>query len=126
MESGLDPDSLLLNKRPLSYYFFAHIEENLPLYRPLFTDPRGAVVLEAVRAATESMSYQLHQPLRKRAGSPWDEDRAGLTAAYLSGALLASARNWVLRGCPENSRVIAYWFSAMAAPGLLELMGISQ
>lgn len=125
LECGLDPDSLLLNKRPLSYYFFAHIEDNLSLYRPLFTDPRGASVLETVRIATEAMSYQLHRPLRKNAGVEWDEERAGLTAAYLSGALLASARNWVLRGCPEDSRVLAYWFSAMAAPGLLELMGIS-
>ncbi len=120
---ALDPDTLLLDKKPLSYFFFAHIEEHIKLYSTLFYDQRGAGVLEAVRSVAETMSFRMHETLRKKSAQ-WDQNQADMAAAYLSGALVATARNWVKNGCPGGSLVMAYWFSSMAAPGLLESMGL--
>lgn len=122
-QASLSPDTLLLNNKPLSYFFFEHIEQNVEIYRRLFDGSRGATVLEAIRRTLAKISYDLHEPLRAHAES-WDEASARLAAEYLSGALLATARVWVNAGCTQTRSEIAYWFSAMAAPGLLQQMGI--
>jgi AcrR family transcriptional regulator len=124
-QQRLDPDSLLLDKRPLSYIFLEHISSNAELYAVLFKDPRGFKIVESIRSKIQQLSYQFHQPLRDRS-SDWDERRAQLVAAYLSGALLASAKQWALSGFEEDCRVMAYWFSSLAAPGLLQSMGIES
>jgi len=49
-----------------------------------------------------------------------------LITQHLAGALLASARSWILQGKTQSAGEMAYWFSAMAAPGLYQLMGLDD
>ena len=49
-----------------------------------------------------------------------------LTASFLAGAAVASARTWVLRENRQSAVSLAYWFSRMAAPGLLGIMGLDE
>lgn len=43
-----------------------------------------------------------------------------------AAAAVASARVWVLRENRQSAVSLAYWFSQMAAPGLLGIMGLGE
>ena len=62
-----------------------------------------------------------HDALRKLSRETID---AELTAAYLAGATIGSSRAWVFSEPREPAIAMAYWFSRMAAPGLLDVMGL--
>lgn len=119
----MDPDSLLAGGKPLSYPFFAHVEAHERLYAMALLDPRGAGLKSAIEARAASLSEALHAPLRK-ASSSFPEP--GYTAAYLAGAMVASAAWWLGQKPRESAAAMAYRFSAMAAPGLLALMGLDE
>jgi AcrR family transcriptional regulator len=119
----LDPTTLLASGRPLSYPIFAHVEANIDLYRRAFEDPRGAPLVRAFESAVAEVSRRQHAALRRLSSARVDEE---LTAAFLAGAAVASARVWVLREHRQSAVSLAYWFSQIAAPGLLGIMGLGE
>ena len=119
----LDPRSLLASKRPLSYPVFAHVEENMDVYRRVLGEPAGAAVARRFEAAVADVSRAQHAALRELSSVEVD---AELTAAYLAGAAVASARVWIASDPRPSATEMAYWFSRMAAPGLLEVMGLEE
>lgn len=121
--TGLDPDSLLAGGKPLSYPFFAHVEAHEKAYAMALLDPRGAGLKSAIEARAAALSEALHAPLRKASASFPDP---GYTAAYLAGAMVASAAWWLRQEPRESAAAMAYRFSAMAAPGVLALMGLDE
>ena len=121
--SSLDPDSLLAHGKPLSYPFFAHLARHSDTYRAIFSDDRGAGVAKRILRDVATVSKTQHAGLRALSTNPLDPD---LTAAYLAGALMASGTHWVLTGMEKSALEMAYWFSSMAAPGLLDIMGLSE
>ena len=122
-DSILDPSTLLASGRPLSYPIFAHVEANVDLYRRAFEDPRGAPLVRAFESAVADVSRRQHAALRQLSSAEVDEE---LTASFLAGAAVASARTWVLRDDRQTALSLAYWFSSMAAPGLLGIMGLTD
>lgn len=119
-DQSLDPESLLIGGKPLSWMLFDHAWKHRELYRLLMM-PQGGCIWPRLLDNIAHYSHQLHAPLRKISNSPQDPERI---ASYLSGALLGTLRWWLNSSDPPNSIQMAYWFSAMAAPGLLELEGI--
>lgn len=122
-QGALDPDSLLSKGKPLSYPFFAHVAQHEAPYKAVFSDERGAVVALRIRHEVEAISKAEHAALRAVSTQAVDAD---LTASYLAGALIASGAHWVLTETGKSAAEMAYWFSRMAAPGLLDLMGLSN
>ena len=118
----LDPDSLLLGGKPLSWPLFDHVWENRELYQYILS-PEGGVLWPKVLDRVAQISRRLHEPIRTMATQEQDPE---LIATYLSGAILGVLRWWVNAPVPPTPVSMAYWFSAMAAPGLLSLQGISD
>jgi AcrR family transcriptional regulator len=121
--SALEPETLLARGKPLSYPIFAHIARYRDIYERIFTDDRGSGVLRRLQGDAEEISRAQHESLRRISPTP---PEAGLTAAYIGGALIFSARWWITSGSESSPLEMAYWFSRMAAPGLLEIMGLSH
>ena len=119
----VDPDSLLASGKPLSYPLFAHLDAHRSIYKLVFTDDRGAIVARKIQRDVAAVSKAQHASLRQVSESPPDPD---LTASYLAGALLASGAHWITSDAPTTALEMAYWFSSMAAPGLLDLMGLGD
>ncbi|MFW5729678.1 MAG: TetR/AcrR family transcriptional regulator [Spirochaetota bacterium] len=119
--SLLDPQSLLASGKPLSFPMFAHIEEHVDLYRRIFETEAGASLVRALERAVQTVSRKQHAALRQLSSVEIDAER---TAAYLAGALVATARHWVSSEPRESATQLSYWFSRMAAPGLLQIMGL--
>lgn len=118
----LDPDSLLLGGKPLSWPLFDHVWEHRELYRYILS-PEGGVLWPSMLDRIAQISRRLHEPIRNMATQEQDPE---LIATYLSGAILGVLRWWVNASVPPTPVTMAYWFSAMAAPGLLSLQGISD
>lgn len=121
--SSLDPDSLLAGGKPLSYPFFVHLARHSATYRALLSDDRGAIVARRIQLDIAAVSKAQHASLRASSDYPIDPD---LTAAYLAGALMAAGVHWLVTGMDKSALEMAYWFSSMAAPGLLDLMGLTD
>ena len=75
------------------------------------------------KSAVAEVSRRQHAALRQLSTVGVDEE---LTAAFLAGAAVASARVWVLREDRQSAVSPAYCFSQMAAPGLLGIMGLEE
>ena len=121
--SALDPESLLLNGHPLSYPFFEHVERHEALYRRVFGHDAGAPVCRRITAQTAELSRHYHGALRSISTEPIEPD---LIAPYLAGALVQVAGQWITSHPRRSAAAMAYWFSQMAAPGLLQMMGLSS
>jgi AcrR family transcriptional regulator len=121
--SSLNPETLLAGGKPLSYPLYAHVESHRAIYEKILSDDRGAAVVRRIQADVQEISNSQHASIRRISATPPDPGR---TAAYLAGALVASARWWVLTRSDASALEMAYWFSRMAAPGLLEIMGLSH
>lgn len=120
--AALDPQSLLASGRPLSYPLFAHLERHAEVYTKIFrAGAAGAALVDRLMKATAESSRALHAPLRERSAVAIDEE---LVASYLAGALVSTAGVWLSREKRPSATEMAYWFSRMAAPGLLEVMGL--
>jgi AcrR family transcriptional regulator len=115
-------DSLLVRGKPLSYPFFAHLATHKSIYRTIFSDDRGAIVVMRIQQDAAAASKAQHAGLREMSDHHPDPD---LTASYIAGALTASGAHWILTNTEKSALEMAYWFSSMVAPGLLDLMGLS-
>ncbi|MGI5453542.1 TetR/AcrR family transcriptional regulator [Streptomyces sp. CA-249302] len=93
-----DPD-------PTLTAFFAHFAEHAGLYRSLLGPTGSARVIEHVRLRTTVAAHSSGRlPAMDEASPPDTSDTSGnphdVPAAFVAGALLGVATDWLLRGCP--------------------------
>ncbi|TVQ26776.1 MAG: hypothetical protein EA383_04475 [Spirochaetaceae bacterium] len=69
------------------------------------------------------VSQHYHGALRALSAEPIEPE---LVAGYLAGALVEVSGRWITSKPRRSAAAMAYWFSQMAAPGLLETMGLSS
>jgi AcrR family transcriptional regulator len=103
-EPGEDPN-------PAVTAFFTHFAEHARLYRSLLGPTGSARVIEHVRQRTTAAAMRstlLPAPddnQQPAAGDPADLSRE-VPAAFVAGALLGVATDWLQRGCPRTPREI--------------------
>ncbi|MEO0597654.1 MAG: TetR-like C-terminal domain-containing protein, partial [Chloroflexota bacterium] len=68
--------------------------------------------------------YKKHQPLREVA--PFMSVQPELIAQILSGALLGALRWWLQGDMSDSAEQMAYRFSQIMAPGVLQSMGLDD
>src|SRR5215469_1930585 len=94
-----DPDPALTG-------FFAHFAEHAGLYRSLLGPAGSARVIEHVRRRTTAAAHYSGRltpagdPLPPDTGSP--DFPLDVPAAFVAGALLGVAADWLQRGCPRT------------------------
>lgn len=119
----LDPDTLLLDGKPLTYPLFVHVREYAVFYRDVLTENGSLSFLMRLWDYLAAQSYARHAPLREAAR--YITVPPHLTAALLAGAVLGAVRWWLqvdeLQSTPEQ---MAYRFSQIAAPGVLGALGL--
>jgi hypothetical protein len=119
----LEPEELLLSGKPLSYPLFVHMESCRSIYVPVFADLRGGMIRQHLIEQITQLSRAHHEPLRRISPHRVDAD---LVARYLAGGLVAAAGWWILQEPRDTPAAMAYWFSRIAAPGLLQTMGLDS
>src|SRR5262245_18299968 len=112
-----DPDPALTG-------FFAHFAEHAGLYRSLLGPTGSARVIEHVRRRTTAAAHYSGRlapadgtPPPDTAGSP--DFPLDVPAAFVAGALLGVAADWLQRGCPPTPRET----TTLTKPQLLALRG---
>ncbi|MDJ0756838.1 MAG: TetR-like C-terminal domain-containing protein [Ardenticatenaceae bacterium] len=118
----LNPDTLLMNQKPLSYTIFKHVEEYQLFYSSMLIDGEDSGFIFQFLDYLARQSYAKHQPLRDAA--PMLSVPPEMIANFLSGALLGTLRWWLTSGLQETPEQMAYRFSQLAAPGVLQSMGL--
>ena len=93
-----DPD-------PALTAFFAHFAEHASLYRSLLGPTGSARVIEHIRLRTMAAAHSSGQlPAMDDAAPPDTADPSGIphdvAAAFVAGALIGVATDWLQRGCP--------------------------
>ena len=120
----LDPDTLLARGKPLTYPVFAHVHTHRDVYRVVFSEPRGAQVVDGLERMLRMGSSSLHAPLRQASEA---DIEPGLLASFLSGAMIGLLRWWLTEAVdPPTPLAMSYQFSRLAAPGLLGAMGLDD
>jgi len=99
-ETPEDPD-------PALTAFFTHFAEHAGLYRSLLGSAGSARVIEHVRRRTTAAAHYSGRlapagdpPPPQTAGSP--EFPLDVPAAFVAGALIGVAADWLQRGCPRT------------------------
>ncbi|MGW3726628.1 TetR/AcrR family transcriptional regulator [Streptomyces sp. NPDC000851] len=87
--------------------FFAHFAEHAGLYRSLLGPTGSARVIEHVRLRTTAAAHSSGQlPATNDAPPPDTADPSGIShdvpAAFVAGALIGVATDWLQRGCPRT------------------------
>ncbi|MFE0254692.1 TetR/AcrR family transcriptional regulator [Streptomyces sp. NPDC059010] len=87
--------------------FFAHFAEHAGLYRSLLGPTGSARVIEHVRLRTAAAAHSSGQlPATDDTASPDTADPSGsphdVPAAFVAGALIGVATDWLQRGCPRT------------------------
>jgi AcrR family transcriptional regulator len=101
-----DPSDLEEDPNPAVTAFFTHFAEHAGLYRSLLGPTGSARVIEHVRQRTTAaarLSPLLPAPDDNPQLGPTDPSR-DVPAAFVAGALLGVAADWLQRGCPQTPR----------------------
>lgn len=122
--NDLNADTLLMNDKPLSYPIFKHVEEYAVFYRHMFTQEDDTHFIHQFWDYIAIQSYVKHQPLRDIA--PFMTVPPKLIAQMLAGALLGSLRWWLQTDMSDSAEQMAYRFSQVIAPGVLQSMGLDS
>jgi AcrR family transcriptional regulator len=91
--------------------FFTHFADHAALYRSLLGPTGSARVIEHIRLRTTAAArLSPHLPMTndtsaREATDPSDTSR-DVSAAFVAGALLGVAADWLQRGCPRPPREI--------------------
>lgn len=120
----LDPDTWLLNGKPLSYPLFAHVREYAQFYRWLLLDCERTRTLLQVWEYVAEVSYAKHGPLRQLAARITVPPP--LLAQMLAGALLGAARWWLRENLSPAPESMAYTYSLVMAPGVMAALGVAD
>jgi AcrR family transcriptional regulator len=116
----LDPDTLLLNGKPLSYPIFLHVHSYARFYRSALSEKGSMQFMVRLWSYIAEVSYSKHSPLRSRA--PHMQIPPELIAEMITGAAIGSVRWWLATGMVESPETMAYTFSQVIAPGVLLAM----
>lgn len=129
---ALDPAPANPSKQPEGPYpaltaFFAHFAEHAGLYRSLLGPTGSARVIEHVRLRTATAAHSSgHLATTDESTAPDTADASGLPhdvpAAFVAGALIGVANDWLQRGCPRTPMEM----SALTKPLLLALTAGTQ
>jgi AcrR family transcriptional regulator len=89
--------------------FFRHFAEHAGLYRSLLGPTGSARVIEHIRARTTAAAYLAGCPPEtpdspQQATADPPDTLHDVPAAFVAGALLAVATDWLQRGCPGTPR----------------------
>lgn len=122
--NNLDADTLLMNNKPLSYPVFKHVEDYALFYKQMLTQGGDARFIHQFWEYIARQSYEKHQPLRDVA--PMMTVPPELIAQMLAGALLGSLRWWLTTDMKDSPEQMAYRFSQIVAPGVLQSMGLDK
>jgi len=120
--SDLNADTLLMDNKPLSYPIFKHVEAYKLFYRGMLLQPEASAFIFQFWDYLSKASFEKHQPLRDIA--PFMTVPPDLMADMLAGALLGTLRWWLRTDMQDTAEQMAYRFSQVVAPGVMESMGL--
>ncbi len=118
----LNPDTLLMDNKPLTYPIFKHVEAYCVFYRNMLTQADASAFVFQFWDYLAQKSYEKHKPLRDVA--PFMSVPPELMAEMLAGALLGSLRWWLKTDMDDSAEQMAYRFSQIIAPGVMQSMGL--
>lgn len=118
----LDADTLLVNGKPLTYPIFKHVEANAALYRVMLSMDGTAHFILRLMGYLSQVSFEKHAPLRQVAQHISVEPT--FTAHFLAGAVVNVVIWWLERDLQPPAETMAYTFSQLAAPGVLQALGL--
>jgi AcrR family transcriptional regulator len=118
----LDPDTLLMDGKPLSYPVFVHVREYAVFYQDVLTETGNITFVLRLWDYIAAQSYARHAPLREAARHITVPPE--LTAEMLTGALLGAIRWWLRTNLEATPEQMAYRFSQLLAPGVLGALGL--
>lgn len=120
--SNTNPDTLLADNKPASYPAFKHIQENAALYRVMLSRRGSAGFMMYILEFMTHASYEQHEAIWKVASQSTVEPI--VIAHFLAGALFNILIWWLKQDCRPPAEMMAYTFSRLAAPGILETLGL--
>ncbi|MDX2140212.1 MAG: TetR/AcrR family transcriptional regulator C-terminal domain-containing protein [Chloroflexota bacterium] len=120
---GLDADTLLADGKPLTYPVFKHVQDYARFYRAMLGSHSTSAFIMRLLDYAAQVSYERHAPLR--AAAPRITVPPELIAHYLAGALLGSIHWWLKTDLQATAETMAYQFSQLAVPGILDALGLS-
>lgn len=120
----LQADTLLMGNKPLSYPVFKHVEAYSVFYKGMFSEQGEIGFIFQFLDYIAQQSYQKLEALRRIA--PVQTVPPHLIAQMLSGALLSSLRWWLNDDMQDTPEQMAYRFSQIIAPGVLQSMGLDE
>ncbi|MEM7797753.1 MAG: TetR/AcrR family transcriptional regulator [Chloroflexota bacterium] len=119
----LNPGTLLMNNKPLTYPVFVHVAEFETFYRSiLVTASTDSRLITQFLDYLAAQSYKRHQPIRDLA--PQMTVPPELISHLLSGAVVGTLRWWLKNDLADSPEEMAYRFSQIVAPGVLQSMGL--
>ena len=120
----LNPDTLLTDSKPLTYAVFKHVAEFHVFYKSMLLEGSDENFPNLLMDYLAAGSYQRHAPLREAA--PFMTVDPMLIASTLSGALIGALRWWLRSDMSVSADEMAYQFSQLVAPGVLQSMGLDE
>lgn len=120
----LNINTLLMDSKPLSYPIFKHVADYALFYRHMLTQEDEAGFVFQLWDYIAQQSYAKHAPLRDAA--PFMTVPPYLLAQMLAGAVLGALRWWLQTDMQESAEQMAYRFSQVIAPGVLQSMGLDS
>ena len=118
----LNPTTLLASNKPLSYSIFKHVGDYAIFYQSMLQGDGNSHFVFQFLEYVAHQSFMRMAPLRENA--PMATVPPELVADMLSGALLGALRWWLKNGMGDTPEQMAYRFSQIIAPGVLQSMGL--
>ena len=118
----LQPQTLLAGSKPLSYAVFKHVHEYQVFYKSMLLSKQGTAFIFQFLDYVAHESYARLQPLRDTAKIITVDPE--LIAHLLAGGLIGALRWWLQTGLRETPEQMAYRYSQIVAPGILQSMGL--
>ncbi len=120
----LNINTLLMDKKPLSYPIFKHVKEFKLFYGNVLNSANSAIFLFQFIDYLSQKSFEKHKPLRDIA--PFMTVSPELMSNILSGALVGALRWWLNSDMQDSTEEMAYRFSQITAPGVMQSMGLDS
>lgn len=119
--ASLDPETMLSDGKPITFYVFEAIDRNRPFFESLFCRgmPHGCHV-RLMEYITEQ-SYEAHVQLRNRYKNKSVPYRR--INQFLTGALMEVIRCELAEKQEWDSNALAQWFTSLAIQGLSGQLG---
>jgi AcrR family transcriptional regulator len=119
----LDVQTLMASGKPLTYPLFVHVQEHASFYHAMLCEHSTAAFVIRLVDFMAEVSYERHAPLR--AAATRITVPPGYIAHFLAGAALGVIRWWLKEDTKTPPESMAYQFSQLAVPGILDALGLS-